>query len=207
MTLPTPPGPGGLLPIIGDTPAEPEERSDAARNRRVLLDAAACLVAEHGVDALTMDQLARRADVGKGTVFRRFGSRAGLMQALLDHSEREFQAAFVAGPPPLGPGAEPVDRLVAFGRAKLDLFEIQGELEAGAAEIRYTTAPYLATVTHIRMLLAQADTPGDLRLLADTLLAILDARLVLHQTRVLGIPLSRIADNWTAVVRRVAGRP
>jgi hypothetical protein len=85
----------------------PPERSDAARNRRALLDAAAELIAESGPATLTMEGVARRAGVGKGTVFRRFGSRAGLMLALLDHSEHQLQAAFIAGPPPLGPRADP----------------------------------------------------------------------------------------------------
>ncbi|MDJ0110593.1 helix-turn-helix domain-containing protein, partial [Rhodococcus erythropolis] len=85
------------LPQIG---AVPVERGDAARNRVLLLDAAALLVAERGVDAVTMDAVACRAGVGKGTVFRRFGNRSGLMQALLDHTERELQQAFMFGPPP-----------------------------------------------------------------------------------------------------------
>ncbi|WP_280465483.1 TetR/AcrR family transcriptional regulator, partial [Nocardia brasiliensis] len=87
--------------------AEPTERADAARNRQLLLDAAQQLVREHDVDSLTMDALAKRAGVGKGTVFRRFGNRSGLLLALLDHSERKFQHAFMFGPPPLGPGAPP----------------------------------------------------------------------------------------------------
>ncbi|WAP52096.1 helix-turn-helix domain containing protein [Arthrobacter sp. ATA002] len=80
-----------------------EERLDAARNRRLLLGTALGIVAEHGADALTMDDLARRAGVGKGTIFRRFGSRSGLMQALLDHAQRDFQESYLRGPAPLGP--------------------------------------------------------------------------------------------------------
>ena len=51
-----------------------------------------------------MDAVAAAAGVGKGTVFRRFESREGLMAALLNHSETEWQAAVISGPPPLGPG-------------------------------------------------------------------------------------------------------
>ena len=60
------------------------ERADAARNRRLLLAAAKNLIDNHGAAAVTMDAVAREAGVGKGTVFRRFGSRTGLMFALLD---------------------------------------------------------------------------------------------------------------------------
>ena len=83
----------------------PRERSDAARNREALLAAAALLVEDHGVDAVTMDSVAAAAGVGKGTVFRRFDSREGLMAALLNRSETEWQGLVISGPPPLGPGA------------------------------------------------------------------------------------------------------
>ena len=62
----------------------PQERGDAARNRLLLLDAARTLIAERGADNVSIDDIAAAAGVGKGTVFRRFGSRAGLMMVLLD---------------------------------------------------------------------------------------------------------------------------
>ena len=96
-----------------DTPAP--ERRDAARNREALLEAAQELIDRCGIEGVTMDAVAHAAGVGKGTVFRRFDSREGLMAALLDHSETEWQAAVMSGPPPLGPGAEAWDRLLAFG--------------------------------------------------------------------------------------------
>src|SRR6195256_73663 len=104
----------GGLPV-----STPPERGDAARNRALLLDAARRLVAERGPDAVTMDEIATAAGVGKGTLFRRFGSRAGLMMVLLDEDERASQQAFLFGPPPLGPDAPPMDRLVAFGRDRM----------------------------------------------------------------------------------------
>ena len=66
-----------------------------------------------------MDDIAAAAGVGKGTVFRRFGSRAGLMIVLLDEDEKVSQQAFMFGPPPLGPDAPPLERLLAFGRERL----------------------------------------------------------------------------------------
>jgi polyketide synthase 12 len=45
-----------------------------------------------------MDRLAERAGLGKGTVFRRFGTRAGIFAALLDDDERAFQEQVLAGP-------------------------------------------------------------------------------------------------------------
>ena len=106
------------LPLI-TTPAP--ERRDAARNRAAVLDAANELIGQCGVHSLTMDALAAQAGVGKGTIFRRFGSREGLMAALLDHAESEWQAAAISGPPPLGPDAPAMDRLLAFGRSRIEL--------------------------------------------------------------------------------------
>src|ERR1700726_2677170 len=62
----------------------------------------------------SMQAVATAAGVGKGTVFHRFGDRDGLTQALLDDYMRDFQDAFLHGPPPLGPGAPPDERLAAF---------------------------------------------------------------------------------------------
>jgi AcrR family transcriptional regulator len=59
------------------------QRADAARNWRLLLATAREIIAEQGADKLTMDGLAERAGLGKGTVFRRFGTRAGIFAALL----------------------------------------------------------------------------------------------------------------------------
>lgn len=190
-----------MLPIVG----EETERCDAARNRRLLLDAAAELVATVGADAVTMDGLASKAGVGKGTVFRRFGSRSGLMQALLDHTEKELQQRFLFGPPPMGPGADPIDRLVAFGRARLDLVEVQGEVMRAAetsAELRYSAPAHMVSYTHVLTLLRAAHVTGDLELLAFGLLIPLEATLVLHQFRNLNMSMQRLADGWEDLVRR-----
>jgi AcrR family transcriptional regulator len=81
------------------------ERTDAARNRARLLKAVARLVAERGAEHVTMHEVAEAAGVGKGTLFRRFGDRDGLLPALHGEAEAEFHEAFTSGPPPLGPGA------------------------------------------------------------------------------------------------------
>src|SRR3954467_11600493 len=102
------PGPQAL-PTID---AEPCERADAARNRRRILAAAGRLIEERGVEHVSMDAIAAHAGVGKGTLFRRFGDRSGLVMALLDERTREFQDALIRGAPPLGPGAAPAERIV-----------------------------------------------------------------------------------------------
>ncbi len=120
----------------GVAPVTAAERSDAARNRERLLRAARELIAECGVDGLTMDRLAEHAGVGKGTVFRRFGSRAGLMVTLLNDSEADFQSRFMFGPPPLGPGAPGLERLIAFGVGRIQYVLEFGDLVLAAENAR-----------------------------------------------------------------------
>src|SRR4051812_19406247 len=96
------------LPQFDD---RPRERADAARNRERILAAAGELVSECGIERVSMEAVARAACVGPGTLYRRFGDRAGLAFALLDQQTRDFQNALIAGPPPLGPGASPRERL------------------------------------------------------------------------------------------------
>ncbi|MGW4659147.1 helix-turn-helix domain-containing protein [Streptomyces sp. NPDC004279] len=88
------------------SPGPATERADAARNRARLLEAAARLVAESGAGQVTMQAVAEAAGVGKGTLFRRFGDRDGLLLALLDEAEEAFQEAYTSGPPsPAGTGS------------------------------------------------------------------------------------------------------
>jgi AcrR family transcriptional regulator len=188
--------------------ATPAERGDAARNRRRLLDAARRLVVERGAAALTMDELARTAGVGKGTVFRRFGSRANLMMVLLDEDERASQQAFMYGPPPLGPAAEPLQRLVAFGRMRIRFAHTHHALLSAANRDPRTrhNAPTMVSRTHIRVLLESAGTSGDLDVQADALLALLDADYVEYQLGSRGLTLVEVGDAWEDLARKLCGR-
>lgn len=139
--------------------APPRERADAARNRRAVLEAAAALFRERGVDGVSMDAVAAAAGVGKGTLFRRFGDKAGLAVALLDQRERELQEAILSGLPPLGPGAAPQHRLRAFVAAYLDYALAHLELvrmsETGSPGARYRIGAYRFWHRHLAILLAE----------------------------------------------------
>ncbi|MFF7250327.1 TetR/AcrR family transcriptional regulator [Embleya sp. NPDC008237] len=141
----------------------PRERADAARNRAAVLEAAARLFAEHGVAAVSMDQVAAAAGVGKGTLFRRFGDKSGLATALLDTRERALQEAILHGPPPLGPGAPADERLTAFVDAyfdylleHLDLIRMSETSSPGA---RHRIGAYRFWHRHVTILLDDATTP------------------------------------------------
>ena len=194
---------------VRDLPVSaPQERGDAARNRVLLLDAARRLIDERGADAVTMDDVAAAAGVGKGTVFRRFGSRAGLMMVLLDEDEQASQRAFMFGPPPLGPDAPPLDRLLAFGRARLQFAHMHRELLVAASRDPHSRYGAAATVqrTHVRMLLAAAGTTGDLDAQSDALLALLEADYVEHQLTQRQQSLQALGDAWESLARKLCGR-
>ncbi|HZU45821.1 MAG TPA: helix-turn-helix domain-containing protein [Mycobacterium sp.] len=195
---------GRELPV-----SSPQERGDAARNRTLLLDAARRLIAERGADAVSMDDIAAAAGVGKGTVFRRFGSRARLMMVLLDEDERCLQQALLFGPPPLGPDAPPLDRLLAFGRERLRFVHTHHTLLSAASRdprTRHNAPAMLLLYTHVRMLLASAQTTGDLDAQTDALLALLDADYVEHQLNNRGHTLESLGDAWESLARKLCGR-
>ncbi len=193
-----------LLPLAD---APPPERRDASRNRELLLQAATRLVEACGTEGLTMERVAAEAGVGKGTVFRRFESREGLMGALLDHRETAWQAAVISGPPPLGPGAEPWQRLVAFGRSRLETTLLHADLirAAGSAAGR-SYAAYSFAAMHVRHLLAELHVNGDLPLLAAALLAPLEAPVLDQQVSVDGFPVDRVLDGWVDLAERITRR-
>lgn len=199
-----PPGPVEVdLAPHGD---RPPLRADAARNRARLLDAASCLVTRDGVANLTMEAVATAACVGKGTVFRRFGDRIGLLQALLEHREELLQHAFMAGPPPLGPDAAAVERLHAFGPAVIRHEHLYGDLYLACRSdlVRtYTVPAHRLRLAHVTMLLRAAGVDGDVELLAQALLGFLDPGLVDHLLSRRGLPLDRLEAGWHDLVDRV----
>ena len=193
------------------------ERADAARNREHLLAVARRMIAEDGVDRLTMDGLAERAGLGKGTVFRRFKTRAGIFAALITDDENALQREVLSGPPPLGPGADPVARLIAYGRARIVfLFEHHG-LARGTLE-RNQSLPARANSMsgmHIRVLLAQARREGlieiaDVGTLAVQLTAALEGPLLLYLATEEDVSRTAarrtaLADSWQFLIERVFG--
>lgn len=192
------------LPVVGN---ESRERADAARNRRRILAAAQRLYAERGVRCTTMEAIAVEAGVGKGTLFRRFGDRATLAHAVLDESERALQDAILRGPPPLGPGAPPCQRLIAFGAAMLDRLELDvdimldAELSSSGAWLR--SEPHGVHWLHIRTLVAQARPDCDVDFTTDVLLGALTAQVFAHQRRARAMPLQRLKDGYADLVSKM----
>lgn len=191
-----------FLPVVG----QPQpERADAARNRQKIIDVATRMIAERGAVGLSLDEVARVAGVGVGTVYRRFGDRAGLVLALLDEGERRFQESFFAGPPPLGPGAPEGERIVAFLRALVDRVVAQEELflllETG--KVKGFSTPYQIYHVHLTALLTRARPEADAAYVADALLAPVNAYLIAFQREERGMTVEQIKSGVTAVARAV----
>ncbi|MDX6258791.1 MAG: hypothetical protein QOH84_479 [Kribbellaceae bacterium] len=186
------------LPVLG----EPRpERADARRNRLKVLEAAERLFAEQGVKNVSLDAIASAAGVGKGTVFRRFGDRAGLSVALLDEREVELQTKLLSGPPPLGPGAPAVDRVTAFLLAYTELLDRHVELFADSENAsdgaRYRIGSYHLWHRHIAMLIEEARPDLDADYTAHFILAPLAADLH-HALREEGFDLARMQAGLVA---------
>jgi AcrR family transcriptional regulator len=201
-------GDAPLIPIqLPVADGEQRERADAQRNREKVLSAAERLFACHGVENVSMDAIAAEAGVGKGTLFRRFGDRAGLALALLHAHTVELQENMIRGPAPLGPGAPPQERLKAMARAQLALLQEHGDLmaaaEAGKPGARFNTGPYAFLRMHAAMLIREADPYADSEVLADVLLAPLatDSFFYWHRLQEQGI--ERIADTFDVLVDRL----
>jgi AcrR family transcriptional regulator len=178
------------LPIAGAR----RERADAAANRVRILAAARAVLAERGADATTIDAVAARAGVGKGTVFRRFGDRSGLFEALMDEHLRAFQDAFMRGPAPLGPGAPPQERLVAFLDGLLELSDDELELTLALERDRrgVPIGGYLALSVHVESLVREISPELDAPVTAQLLLNALNPRLVRYLRRDAGMSLEAI---------------
>lgn len=192
------------LPVVGNGS---RPRADAVRNRALILSTAERLFRENGVENVSMDAIACGAGVGKGTLFRRFGDRASLVRSLLEERETAFQEGFIRGAPPLGPGAPPADRLVAFGETLLDFTATHGafllEAEGGAPGRRFNNPVYQTYRAHVQMLVRAGAPELDAGLTADALLSALSAEQVMHQLRGRGLELEAVKAGWAALARRV----
>ncbi|WP_082535233.1 helix-turn-helix domain-containing protein [Nonomuraea pusilla] len=177
------------------------ERADAARNRARILEAASRLFAERPPQDVTMDDIAKAAGVGRGTLYRRYPDRASIAVALLDEHERALQERLLRGDPPLGPGAPPAARLAAFYAAMVELLEDHRHLVLGTevGRSRFETGAYGFWRAHVRALIVAAGAP-DPDALVEPLLAPLAPDVYGRQREALGLTPERI----TAALTRLA---
>lgn len=182
------------------------ERRDAAENRQHILAAARQLFAEQGVTAVSMDEIARVAGVGKGTLYRRYAHKGLLCAALLDENTRQMQeAALAALRDDDRPLLDQLGCLIGFLFAHTEEnAELLGAVSDAAAGRRrgesYRSPPYQWQRLMIVGLLRRANatrecTPFDIDYLADAILAPLDIDLYLFQRQTLGMSPERIVEG------------
>jgi AcrR family transcriptional regulator len=166
---------------------ERKSRKDAARNREAVLAAADALFTRCESPAdVTMADVAAAAGVGKGTLFRAFGDRAGLLRALYEARLEPIREAVEAGPPPLGPATPPQDRVPALLDAvlcfKLDNRRLALALEESGSSSPYQAGHYERWHSLLQAVLEQIPGLTDSDFTAHALLAATRADLVEHLT-------------------------
>lgn len=120
-------------------------RRDATRQK--LFEAAITLIAERGFDATTVDEIAERAGVAKGTVYYNFASKTALFEELLRYGvgllTEEFRAAI--------DGLEPREAIAALVRAQLDYIQrYRAFAQLLLAEMWRTNREWQQTITMLR---------------------------------------------------------
>lgn len=193
----------------------PEHRSrkDAARNREAVLAAADALFARTESPAdITMAAVASEAGVGKGTLFRAFGDRAGLLRALYEARLEPIRQAVEAGPPPLGPTTPPQDRVPALLDAilcfKIDNRRLALALEDGGSSSPYQAEHYERWHNLLQAVLEQIPGLTDSDFTAHALLAATRADLVEHLAGEERVPRERMrAQLANFVTKALASGP
>ncbi|HTU86799.1 MAG TPA: TetR family transcriptional regulator [Solirubrobacteraceae bacterium] len=145
------------------TPTDRTLRSDAERNRRRLLNAAQALFRERGLD-VGVAEIAQRAGVGRGTLFRNFPTKQDLIAAIVIDRMHEATAHAQT----LLDAPDPGDALFGFleeivGPAQLDsraLFDAMGDTFLANQGIR---AAHAEIVAAIEQLLTRAKEAGAVR--------------------------------------------
>ncbi|MDT0449450.1 TetR/AcrR family transcriptional regulator [Streptomyces hesseae] len=189
---------------------EPERRTrkDAARNRQAVLEAADALFARsESPEDLTMADIAAAAGVGKGTLFRAFGDRAGLLRALYEARLEPVREAAESGPPPLGPTTPPQERVLALLDAvlcfKLDNRRLALALEESGSSSLYQAEHYARWHGLLRSVLEQVPGMTGADFTAHALLAATRADLVERLADQEGVPRERLRAQLASYAGRI----
>lgn len=185
-----------------------QERRDAAANRARILQTAEKLFAQHGVANVNMADIAQAAEVGKGTLYRRFTNKAELCLALMDTQMIDFQNGMITRMQQMSAQEmrkmeqldQFIDALIYFTDAHAPLLcEVQRagllqEQEPNGLELPHFWQ-YMTVSGLLKAAVANGELPEtlDIDYLADALLAPLKADIFYYQREVRGFTLERIS--------------
>jgi AcrR family transcriptional regulator len=192
------------------------ERSDVVRNRAVILEAAGALFDRATeATAVTMDDVAAAAGVGKGTVFRRFGDQAGLLRSVFDARIAALVEQIEFGPVPLGPSTPPRERiraaLVATVQFKVENRQLTRLLER--VEQRPTGASFFETPNYrwahalLSQGLAEIGDPAHAQFSAHALLSLTRIDFIEHFLFAEGHTTAELQRHILDHVDRIIGPP
>lgn len=181
-----------LIPIDNAKPL----RADALRNRKHLLRTASALFDAQSIADVTMSAIAKEADVGKGTLYRHFSTKAEILHALLDEDMRHFQEETLLR---LRNSRDPLGTLRWFLATALEwVVDHSAMLHEVASQEPFEMLQHPAHLwwrQTILGLLQQTAADGDLAYIADLLYVMLDVRTIRFQQVTRGYAVERIATG------------
>ncbi len=196
----------GTIDEVGSTCRQ--ERRDAAANRARILQTAEKLFAQHGVANVNMADIAQAAEVGKGTLYRRFTNKAELCLALMDAQMVDFQNGMLSRMQQMSAQEMPklaqldqfVDALIYFTDDHAPLLcEVQRagllqEQDPDGLELPHFWQ-YMTVNGLLKAAVLNGELPEtlDVDYLADAILAPLKADIFYYQRQVRGFSLERIS--------------
>lgn len=204
------------IPILNEAPQPRGERSDAVENRRRILTAAEKLFAKHGAANVNMADIAKAAQVGQGTLYRRFANKGELCLALLDVQMAEFQDAALGTLRDMAQRNDKkleqlcwfLDALVRFHARHAPL------LCAAQREVTLPAVPTASPFTWQRLTVSgllqgaeratEIEAGLDLPVLADVILANVHPSVFNFNHNVNGYSLERISNSLQRLVRGLA---
>jgi AcrR family transcriptional regulator len=182
-----------------DRPRGTPKRIDASRNHDLVLAAVERLLRTAPVESVTMDAVAQDAGVGKGTVFRRFGSREGLLGDVLARRTRSWLAELTER---TLPEPDPRRRLELFGPAHMRFVVDHADLTVAAGAEGWSVADD-AVRDHVSGLLAELGQPEEDREFWVGVLLVASSTGLLRFLATRGADLDDAERGWHDLIARL----
>lgn len=186
--------------LIDSMATEPDSEAELQDVRARVLDAASRLVADGGIAALTTRAVASAASIQAPTLYRLFGEKRGLLNAVAEHGLAAFIASKVAmpqHPDPVQNLANAWDSYVAFGLAHPAVYAIMNEVGVPASG----SPAMLSGIAILRERVERIARAGRLRMPVERALALIHAAGVGTVATLLAVPEKERDPKLSPVMR------